>query len=272
MALTPELSKHEPKPETFVQYVCAGQAMALTNEEVYSAVEKIAEGVLRLVTLAGFNMALTGHAHSHRRVIRLLEGSTAPQACYKLLICRFAIKKRTLTRDSWEKCWRGAVQEIAESIIKAPLSTREVSAFMEWRGKQDLRQSLPVAHKSRDNIYRYPLDAPKVQIRLGSIHSMKGETHTATLVLETFWNRHNIEKLLPWLNGSESGSGAAGKQQTTRLKLHYVAMTRATHLLCLAMKRTTFENRDGDLDRELVAKVERRGWHIEMVEQSAHHV
>ncbi len=84
------------------------------------------------------------------------------------------------------------------------------------------------------------------------------------LVLETFWQdrkgRHNLELLLPWLNGTESGAGSVGILQTTRLKLHYVAMTRSTHLLCLAMKRSTFENEEGGLDRSLIGKLERSGW------------
>lgn len=111
----------------------------------------------------------------------------------------------------------------------------------------------------------YPHDAPKVHIRVGSIHSVKGETHTATLVLETFWYDHNLEKLLPWLNGSKCGSKSAGKQQTTRLKLHYVAMTRPTHLLCLAMKRRTLENEEGELDDSLIGDLESHGWRVKVI-------
>jgi hypothetical protein len=41
----------------------------------------------------------------------------------------------------------------------------------------------------------------KVDIRVGSIHSVKGETHTGTLVMETFWYGDSLEALLPWLFG-----------------------------------------------------------------------
>ena len=40
-----------------------------------------------------------------------------------------------------------------------------------------------------------------------------------------------------------------------RLKLHYVAMTRPTHLLCLAMRKDAF------VDEELTALAD-RGWKI----------
>lgn len=95
-------------------------------------------------------------------------------------------------------------------------------------------------------------------IRVGSIHSAKGETHTATLVLETYWYAHNLESLLPWLGGTRSGCSSEGSRQESRLKVHYVAMTRPTHLLCLAMKKSTI-----DTENNLVQKLTVRGWVIQ---------
>jgi len=104
----------------------------------------------------------------------------------------------------------------------------------------------------------------QVAIQVGSIHSVKGKTHTATLVLEMFWQdrngRHNLQLLSPWLRAEQTGGLGAGAQQQSRLKLHYVAMGRPTHLLCLAMKRSTFAKADGSLDEELVRKLKDHGW------------
>lgn len=91
---------------------------------------------------------------------------------------------------------------------------------------------------------------------------MKGETHTATLVLETFWFQHNLASLRPWLEGRKIGGNSAGPRERTRLKLHYVAMTRPTHLLCLAVKRTCFEDNKGNLDAKMIAELEKRGWRV----------
>lgn len=38
-----------------------------------------------------------------------------------------------------------------------------------------------------ENHYSHPPHKPRVHIRLGSIHSVKGETHTTTLVLDSFF-------------------------------------------------------------------------------------
>ena len=125
-----------------------------------------------------------------------------------------------------------------------------------------------ITRKNRDNIYRYPNDNPKVHIRVGSIHSIKGQTHTATLVLETFWQDHNLHKLKQWIvrpKGEKGWKKSDGVEQEKRLKIHYVAMTRPTHLLCLAMKRGTFEKDDGSMDQEVVQKLEGRGWKVKCV-------
>ena len=102
---------------------------------------------------------------------------------------------------------------------------------------------------------------------MGSIHSVKGQTHTATLVLETFWNAHNLEKLKPWIvrpKMENAWKKSDGPEQKTRIKIHYVAMTRPTHLLCLAMKRSSFE-KDGVLDQEVIQKLKQRGWQIKFL-------
>lgn len=122
-----------------------------------------------------------------------------------------------------------------------------------------------VAYAPRtDNVFSYPHGDPKVHIRLGSIHSVKGETHTATLVLDTFYYAHHFTELKPWLLGDRSGGlkvkkkGAPQLESSRllgRLKLHYVAMTRPSHLLCVAMRRDVFT--DDELD-----VLKGRGWAV----------
>lgn len=201
----------------------------------------------------------------HRTVLQLLAGEVAPQARYKVLVHRFGLRRKPLTETAWDTRWRAVVREIAETIAGESLSSPEASDFLAWNVEAGLGSPALMIQRSRDNLYRYPNDAPKVQIRVGSIHSIKGETHTATLVLETFWNNHSLDALLPWLKGSKSGSKSTGQRQTTRLKLHYVAMTRPTHLLCLAVKRSSLEGEKGELDQTLIGELEQHGWRVTVI-------
>jgi DNA helicase II / ATP-dependent DNA helicase PcrA len=123
----------------------------------------------------------------------------------------------------------------------------------------------PTHQISRENVYRFSKDGKAVDIRVGSIHSVKGETHTGTLVMETFWYGHSLEALLPWLSGDESGGTAAVQRQQLRPKIHYVAMTRPTHLLCLAMKRNIPPNASTGLNEAMMDKLTQRRWKLTTV-------
>ena len=265
----PELTRPDPRPRTYVQYVFAGTARAESNGETHALVEKTAEGILRLAGMMDGKKNFPHRRYYHRRVLELLDKCADVRGRYQDLMASVAVMREALSNETWCGHWRGVVREIAEAIAGTAQTSQEIDDFLSWRDELNLSASPFTTSRSRDNIYRYPADDPKVLIRVGSIHSVKGQNHTATLVVETFWKdkkgRYNLELLRPWLDGSTSGGQSVRVQQETRLKVHYVAMTRPTHLLCLAMKRSTFEDSKRELDHEVVQKLEGRGWQIRLV-------
>lgn len=85
------------------------------------------------------------------------------------------------------------------------------------------------------------------------------ETHTSTL-LETFWYNHNLTSIREWLAGDRTGGGGAKVRDSNRLKLHYVAMTRPSHLICLALPMDRFlAGKDGG---KVLEKLRARGWDV----------
>jgi hypothetical protein len=116
----------------------------------------------------------------------------------------------------------------------------------------------PSSTVQRDNVFRYPQHSPKVEVRVGSIHSVKGETHTATLILDTYYRKHHLETLKPWLVRKKSGGGSENNTLHLRLRQHYVAMTRPSHLVCLAMREDCLTNAD-------VAALQNCGWRVARV-------
>jgi hypothetical protein len=63
-----------------------------------------------------------------------------------------------------------------------------------------------------------------VDIDVGTIHSAKGQTHTATLVLETYSWDHDIEDVMSWLVGQQRGAqGKEGIRRLDRLRLIYTS-------------------------------------------------
>ncbi len=255
----PGLTRTDPKPQTFVQYVFAGLGKSQVSGETHLAVEKVAEGVLRLAGILQAGGTYYGR-HKHRQVLALLEGYDSTREAYERLVVSFVLERDVLTKYTWNSDWCGVVRDIAQTITGISLFDSEAIAFLEWKdgpGVSVLARSAPM---TRDNIYRFCKNGKAVSIRVGSIHSVKGETHMATLVLETYWHEHNLESIRDWLLGHRKGYAGPGARIASRLKIHYVAMTRPSYLLCLAMKRTSFEDGKGDLDQTMLDGLKNRGW------------
>lgn len=79
-----------------------------------------------------------------------------------------------------------------------------------------------------------------IRIHFDTIHSVKGETHTATLYLETYLKKvFDIGgKILPYITKPEKPDNACKK----RLPQAYVAMSRSSHFLCLAVHEDRFKD------------------------------
>jgi hypothetical protein len=169
---------------------------------------------------------------------------------------KVAINNPMPEQDEWNRACGPALRSIAE-LISRGRSSAASDAFLQYPAAAPSEE----LSGARDNVFRRDSAKGLVKIRVGSIHSVKGETHTATLVLETFYYEHNFAALKPWLLGQKSGGAGQGARNVTRLKQHYVAMTRPTHLLCLAMKRNTFLAAELDVLRA-------RGWRLAQVGES----
>jgi hypothetical protein len=104
------------------------------------------------------------------------------------------------------------------------------------------------------NIYR---SASGREIEVGTIHSVKGETHEATLVLETKNRQYDLEKLSGRLAFTESGA-ISGIQKKKFARQLYVAASRPRRLLCMAAHQDRIKP-------DVRTQLERQGWIIKLV-------
>jgi len=90
------------------------------------------------------------------------------------------------------------------------------------------------------NLYHCPTINRKIEI--GTVHSAKGETHLATLYLETSYKtKCESERLSDYFCGRSKNSSSNDTERES-LRIAYVAMSRPTYLLCFAIERDHFEN------------------------------
>jgi DNA helicase II / ATP-dependent DNA helicase PcrA len=229
----------------------------------FYAVEKIAEGILRLATMAKQAKGHAGRRYKHRFILESLDGASDVEAQYLKFLADVVARQVDFTEDLWEAQWKSAVHSIANSICGVSLDGTEVEEFLSWKQVAQVTAEGTKPRSHSENIYPYRQGDREVGIKVGSIHSVKSQTHTGTLVLETAWNGPNLEQIITWLSGESRGhSKKDGIRIETRLKTHYVAMTRQSHLLCLALHKQSLLDSKGKPNQGLVNKLKQRGWEI----------
>ncbi len=230
-----ELSYAEPKPKTFHQYVAAGWKAAGTSGDTHSVVERIADGIYRAVQITNPTARREQHKRRHRSILESLEQAPDLKERYLALVMRVIGDDTDIEAGEWQGSWVPMILELVELLTGEDINPAHLDDFLFWPD-EELNEEVARKVKRKDNYYRFPSDDPLVNIRVGSIHSVKGETHTATFVLDTFFHGHHLRALRPWLLGEKTGQGTEGPRIQSRLKQHYVAFTRPTHLLAIAMR------------------------------------
>ncbi|MCI4205318.1 UvrD-helicase domain-containing protein, partial [Dickeya dianthicola] len=101
-----------------------------------------------------------------------------------------------------------------------------------------------------------------INIGLGTVAGMKGETHAASLILESYGGtsrKFDVALGLEYITGKAAKKiSKLPKTQQAQMRNLYVAMSRPTKLLCLAAN----ESRVSKTLRDALAI---KGWHIEVV-------
>lgn len=107
-----------------------------------------------------------------------------------------------------------------------------------------------------NNILVDPIRGRK--IRLCTIHAVKGQTHDATLFLETEKNRGSDLARILWCYGIGK-PGQSSLFEYSR-KLAYVGFSRPKKLLCVAIQESTYEKCKKQFHNKLWEVVDVRQW------------
>lgn len=112
-----------------------------------------------------------------------------------------------------------------------------------------INENLPKGQATEHrNVYHG--DSGTIDIEVSTVHAVKGETHAATLYLETFYNRHHESDRL-----AEQFKGVAytGTDADTlkNLRVAYVGMSRPRYMLCVAIQQDRFDKIDCDELRKI---------------------
>ena len=162
--------------------------------------------------------------------------------------------------DDDERIWNRSVAVLKKIVCSGQCSQR-VNEYFSFSGGE-VSSSLPNTDSDGAvaSVSRNCIDSGKgFSVDLSTIHGVKGETHDATLVLETKFHEFDMEVVLPALIDEASTIKLRKKKRASQfMRQFYVAMSRPKHLLCLAIR----SDHINDSQRDELTKL---GWCIENV-------
>jgi hypothetical protein len=151
----------------------------------------------------------------------------------------------------------GAVRNQIAALIReqwCPDATPELNTFL-----NDDRAEVTTEGQKANNVFQYG----DIEIEVGTVHSVKGETHTATLYLETFNYENDSKRLLLFLKGQYPEAESKKVRHIENLKVAHVAFSRPTHLLVFACQEAAIVGHESDLKNN--------GWEIKNVNEILNH-
>lgn len=124
-------------------------------------------------------------------------------------------------------------------LIKKILNEDELSKVQTFISNSSKPIVGLLANSSKKNIWTFEDDdCERIEVQVTTVHKVKGETHSATLYLETEMNRgSDLKRIMPLFKGNLLGNKSIYEKSR---KIAYVGMSRPTHLLCVAMQEKTY--------------------------------
>jgi len=154
---------------------------------------------------------------------------------------RTMMSQWTLSLERGDKTITQIRDAIAQYLIDSwhPNTGPDLEVFL-TSGEVELSE----AHERPSNIFR----DYDIEIEVGTVHSVKGQTHTATLFLETEYDRSTDScRLLPFLEGEYPEDKLEKTRHIENLKVAHVAFSRPTHLLAFACVKTHIAGHEENL-------------------------
>ena len=238
-------------PDTFCE--CVRRAVDLKEGPVHSHYQHLKQGLVELLRLGGktvigrSGIAVPITRANLRRYFDASEKTPLINAMMADLVLRPA-----LTAEGWA--------DITQALCNICDIDIGDGAIAEYLAYSDQVPELLDEAVLPGNVY---VDPNGIPMEVSTIHGVKGETHDATLVLETkFRTLFDIKEMLPFLINPALDRPVFDPVHATThasirasfMKKMYVATTRARQLVCIAM------HRDRISQQQRATLTDQRGW------------
>lgn len=243
-------------PQYLIEYFRMGIYEFKNTGEKAIQVEWICKGIRRLINKAKECNYVAATGNTMATLFKLLLDDQKDD--FRKMLMKLANFQVSISKNEWKD-----MISIMKQILKLfdITSYEKIKKFGQWieepKEKELLEDESDIKISPNHYLYIDSQTSRLVDMEFGSIHSVKGRTHLATLVLETFLRTHNMKSILKYLCGTPPNKINSAHQK--KLKCQYVAMTRARALVCLAIPIDF-------VDTKAQEKLKQIGWSLRVVE------
>lgn len=226
------------RASTLIGILCEARHKFHGMKSPQAAMTSLGFGLFRFLRKVGWNVE--GMNFSQARLWHAIEERCPGTRLKMRKLLRDAIILPWPTNEVEWKPYVGSVMEMVEALVGRPLAADD--PFFTFNAEPVL--SSP---SGTENSFLWDQGGRQVRVRLGTIASVKGQTHDTTLVMET--NEGSKMDVAEALKTAFLDSPAPlGKFATKALTNVFVGSTRPRYGLCLATRR---EAVDPDLERTI---------------------
>lgn len=247
-----DLSRKAQMPDSLYGFVIEARTLVSKDNSFAEPAMRIAGGVLEAVRRATPDKQKPLIKSRTELKDFLITGGAYLE--FKKLIWDFLRSDADLSENTWN-----AKVESLLALLKAIMpdaNAPRVREFLAWCGNSEPEANGGVVIEAEaENVLMHRGVTAEISLRFDSIHGVKGETHAAALVLETFTRTHDMKSLVPILTGAKNAASLTGTA-IDHCKRLFVGVTRPTDLVCLAI----FSEHVTDED---IGSLENAGWHVE---------
>lgn len=227
------------KPEKLIHYIYESKKF----NSIARSYSLILDGIVKCGKISNSELTFTNEKKECYSVsnIRKYLKHTNQYINFNMMI------KSLISDDINEENWTRTVQDIKNFLNMN--SPSNLASFLTFDNPHVIDE-----HNENPNKLKKEILGRQLDVEVSTIHAVKGETHAATLVLETKNHQFDIGKLINHILG-DTNDKPTGVRVPKFMKQLYVAFSRPQHLLCIAIDISRFP-------QEHIEKNTYGGWKI----------
>lgn len=195
------------------------------------------------------------HIRDARSLLRSMQMSGLPVEALRRVCRDLAVAQSTASSDASREQIVATLYAALTTLLPEELTYEQFAALTVF----DLARPGTPFSPADARVCVADAGSRAVSVSIGTTASAKGETHLATLVLESHGGnarRFDLEHALPLISGNAQMNPKASSLHRAQFRNLYVAMSRPSRFLCLGMNADRAKSVDVDA-------LEQRGWSID---------